>query len=347
MELSKRYRLMLAFVSWENPLIRPFTRNVKHTDNNWKEIFGISSQTLDNWELQRTPISDNSIETVFKTASKYIDNSTVANINKKDAKDKLERYRSSFGDESVSIYDAVAILGMSVDQCQKIFDEAAYRRLPVFPSMYYDGKLGGQDAINAAFAARDEYIGLYDLYLKRTRQPGGKNNEKKVRKFYWLHCSLRVRYLLEMGSGVAIRCKVNLPVLPESETRPDAEYWEYDGFLVVRSAYRRLFWMFEQRLEYRKENDFLYFVTDKGRKFPAANDDIVMVGSYLTTGQGAYSRDIIGNDVLIRRRDNLSESAMEDTMKSINRVIFDDAECSAIEKIINAYLRELKTREPT
>jgi hypothetical protein len=210
---------------------------------------------------------------------------------------------------------------MSTEQSQKIIDSVIYERSPIFPNMY----LASQSLANELF---EKYGGIFHAWLQRpsTSRPASVGQ--------WLQCVLRVRYVLSIGLGFVIRCKLNMPTFEDG--RPNS-YLEYDGFLILKT--NRIFWIFEKRQKER--NDQLYFITGIGRVFERVTDpnskDRSLSGTYLCTDQDA-SQSVMSGPIFIQRfverPDRGKEDQMVTLMHETARII---QSASENEKICNVY----------
>jgi hypothetical protein len=172
----------------------------------------------------------------------------------------------------------------------------------------------------------------------------------------WLQAPLRVRYVLQIGTGFVVRCKLNAPMI---DPEPPKSWWEYDGFLVKKP--NKIFWLFEKRD--RDRNDQFHFITGSGRPYRSIFGDGVksrtMLGTYLTTDQDEY-QTIACDRVILQRvaqhnstaRDAsaeevnkqilVEENHMKDIMHSAASVIDDEAKCLALD----AFLKEFDQPPP-
>lgn len=183
--------------------------------------------------------------------------------------------------------------GFSISTSQRILDHIIYAHYPLFPTMLTDTGRGQSEA-------RDffkSYGGTYRLWMRRDD--------------LWLRCGLRVRYLLKIRRGMAVRCKLNVAkVYPE---RDGPEHWEYDGFVKARS--NKLFWTFEKRA--RDRGDYIHFITDR---VEVQSTRLTMAGRYFTTGQDS-AQAIVSDDVILQRITASEVAAMEAEMHSAAMVL--------------------------
>jgi hypothetical protein len=306
-EIPKQTKKMLLFVSAENPmwstLLRSVTQNsiadyirVAHgTIPSWKNGGGISQSTAKEvFDRFRNKTSGKIIEAKDKK-SRQVDSSANVDLSDDTRRmilDVFESFVENYDDNNAGIYSTAGILSIPVEECQKLMDEVIYKRGPVFPRMYYETKRAADDYFR-------QYKGVYRVWIRRGE--------------IWIQCQLRVRYIIEIGGGLAIRCKLNLPLI---DPEPHMKYWEYDGFLVRRP--NNIFWMFEKRQ--RDRNDHLYFVTCVGRlhKSISASDakSRTLAGTYLTTAQDQY-QSVVTGDILMQRFDEEDPAVMRQLMHSL------------------------------
>jgi hypothetical protein len=239
------------------------------------EALGFAATSLGNW-VEGEPISHNSSTAIFNSLKLFVRRKINEQLEQDSILDLISQFQQLFdrhGDKDLRVYDAGKILTFSVEKTQIIMDNWIYERLPMFPRMLY-GK-GKTEYIEENFR---DYGGIYYSWLRRGN--------------LWLKCPMKVRYKLKIAEGLALRCKLNIPVI-DREEGSDRVYWEYDGFLTVKSY--RMFWTFEQRLAFN--TDYMYFVTDIGQTFQGR---LTISGQYLSTGQ-EESRPVVHGEVFIRK----------------------------------------------
>jgi hypothetical protein len=309
--------MMVVFATWRNPLLYAAVKLGDRKERYLCKELGISLGTLTNWR-KGTPITDGTAEKVFEGAQKLI----VAGRQSRDEKERavaaVREFQEAFDNpREGSLYESAALLGLSVDDCQNIIDEAIYTRLPLFPGLFYDTLHGHALARDTAEHALNRYKGLYYAWVRRE---GG-----------WLRCPLRVRYTLKIGHGIVIRCKLNIPAL--NKERKSEQYWEYDGHMAVRRGIKRIYWMFEQRGD--EDSDYFQFITDVGGALGGGrgSPSFVMAGNYLTTGQDS-SRPLLSDDILLERTDLENVAEMERAMHAQAEQITDPAEIARVEDLL-------------
>lgn len=193
-------------------------------------------------------------------------------------------------DRADTVYAAGRALGLSVDECQKALDRIIYGQRPFLRG--FDDSADGWQAADDAFY---QLGGVYYAWLRRPdtalAEPG--------RSHLYLKCALRVRYVLDISGGYALRVKLNLPVIdPTShdvqlarELHGELPLIEYDGFVHRRE---RCFWTLEERTQ-RADGDLITMITSKTRSRRGR-----LGGRYLTVGQEASS-PIVNDAIVIDR----------------------------------------------
>lgn len=307
MDDRRSEKLMLLFLAPDNPLWEMLLAEDERTRKRITEVVHVSHQSPGNWE-NTTSISPETAAKIFNSTLEHISTAPLGPA-KQRAIEMVTGFRDAYGNRSVDIYDAAAHLSMSIDEAQRIVDRVIYSSKPVFPGMYFENKGLYREDANAVFKT---YRGLYYAYMRR--------------RDFWLRCILRVRYIIEIHSGLAIRCKLHLPII---EPEDDQRYLEYDGFLAVRT--KSMFWMFENRD--MQWCDYVHFATSIGR---GSTGNLTLTGKYLTTDQDKQET-IVSDDVILQRisRDEGS-AAMRKTMQEEPLVIVDSAECSRLELILKS-----------
>lgn len=314
MQISKHTKLMLLFISLQNPLwnelLSPGNRN---TDRIIK-MTKIGHGSVPTWK-RGGPIQPSTAEKIFTNTKERIFHPTKIDLESGSALDParaaelaamIDAFREAYHNNRLSLYDAAAVLSMSIDDCQKIIDEVIYSRFSLFPSLLYDP---------ASADAEDDfkrYRGVYTLSIKRGS--------------VWLLCPLRVRYLLRIGDGLGLRCKLNAPIItPDS----DQTYWEYDGFLTAKN--NRIFWIFEKRQTRRA--DFFHFITCTGRPFRSR---FTLSGTYLTTGQD-MAQSIVTGDLIMQRIACQSPQDIKAAMHSGIAATDDEATCASFDSLLSDF----------
>jgi hypothetical protein len=200
--------------------------------------------------------------------------------------------------ENAKAYALAAILKLGIEDCQKIIDSLIYETRPLFPSFYY----GNEE--KERVRARDDFKGIGGFYHVWAR-----------RGDVWLKAALRVRYVLEMRGGSAIRVKMNFPLFQQ---RDDRDYDEYDGFVIFREVPQKLYWVFEQRREIRA--DYWYMITASVGVVLDHEGSLVLAGTYLSTGQDA-SKSIVSSDVVLVRQSAKKIELVAHLMDTTARVV--------------------------
>jgi hypothetical protein len=275
MNITRQSKLAFLFFSKENPIWEKFLRHTP-TQAEISTHTGIQQSTLSNWR-HGGKIDLKTITEAFDKLRKFI------NLADPPLAEVVQRFSEEFTvaatnpGSSRRVYDvARKTLGMTIEQSQTIIDEVIYDKFGMFPTMHYH-------SAGDAYEQFGRFVGNYFLWVRRSVDGEWK----------WLKVPLRVRYVLKLKGGAAIRCKLNAPIL--SPSLPAVlTHLEYDGFLRTRA--NKLFWTFEKR-EDLGSSDFFYAITDQGR---VIDDRLTLVGTYLTIGQDAEN-SILTNTVLLQR----------------------------------------------
>ncbi len=325
-------KVMLLLASDRNPLwANVFEGPIKHEAI--QKIMGIVPATLSNWKhgygvsgvhaavvFQKEKIAERVMKyrkvaaddekkrlpQLHENAEALVSD-TFARV--KEVFDQAGKQRGETGVGSFS-FKAASVLGISRTDCQLVIDQAIYHNYPVFLSMYWEASGRSRDTADEHLKA---YAGPFLVWLRR----GDK----------WLKATLSVRYLLEIGSGVTIRCEMVVPMIsPEAGYSP---YWQYDGYLVPRA--RQLFWMFE--LRQAEHGDFFHMITNSGwADFRGIRN---MRGTYLTADQDDIRLPVSG-DVFIQRAKLADEEDVDDWMLAAPAVIEDPAEIAELAKLVRS-----------
>jgi hypothetical protein len=309
MAVPKLTKKMLLFVSPSNALWSVVLKDSSLSQNKISDYMDLSHATIPGWKNSgnvKLAVARDAFSKIRAKINHHSDQKKkhdfpiLTQEEKVSALEKLARFEKDFLDDYVSVYDTAINLGMSIPQCQVIIDEVIYKRSPIFPTMYFDSRA-------EADAAFEVHRGAYLLWVKR------RIDSRPVQDM-WFQATLRVRYVLEVGGGFVIRCKLNAPIFaPLPGHRP---YWEYDGFLVHRP--NKVFWMFEKRV--KEQNDHFYFITGAARAFPMVlcredKRQRTMAGVYLTTGQDEFQSIVSDRLILQRRLGGPSQSDDEEKIR--------------------------------
>lgn len=330
MAFPRTNKIVLLLLSGEGPLWAKILHPTSPTQERISGLLSISNGSVSNWRHGHT-VGDETLTWLFQTIPTQIRASL--SFSKADAASKRgDKFEKSVAllsvearellaqtlddvgrfvsDRKFHVYEVGNYLGIKLNRIQKLIDTAIYSRYPVFSTLYYESTERGRDKAEQDYKT---YGGFYELFCRR--------------EGLWLVGSLRVRYIQEIGEGLVLRCKLNFPMV-QKIARSDVDYWEYDGFLAVRSL--RLFWMFEKRQFDR--GDFINFVT--GPQI-ALKDNYFLYGSYLSTGQDS-AQSIVNGDIMLRQLDLSSPTEIEEKMHGSNRVVSSNEEGVEIEKLLNA-----------
>jgi hypothetical protein len=299
---STQTKMLILFLSNDNPLwsialVQP------PSVGKIAAYLGVGLGTIENWRSGKN-VNDDTVDAAFGKVFARIDQPPVGLKNRRSEKaenspdicldlDETKKQRAreivegfyslykslaTRGGEMPArprLYDVAAnTLNMTVGQGQRIIDEVIYDRFSMFPNICHESS-------DDAEASLKRFRGIYLLWARREGR--------------WLQSKMRVRYVVNIKSRAAIRCKLNVPVIRTEPYR--IPYWEYDGFM--RTYENKVFWMFEKReLE---GIDFFYLITCKGDVFGRHDEArFTLSGKYLTTGQDAQ-KTIVTDDVLLQR----------------------------------------------
>jgi transcriptional regulator with XRE-family HTH domain len=307
--ITKQSKLLFLFFSKDNPLWKTLLAH-SPTQTEIATATDIKHSTLSNWR-KGGEIDRRTIETAFHFLEGTISNTDLDDRKKKDLLRTVRDFSTQYASPTLKVYDiATRILGMTIDECQKIIDEVIYDKFTIFPAACYESP---QDA-NEQFA---RFGGNYNLWARRTVH--GKER--------WLKARLRVRYILKLKNRFIIRCKLNAPVLAQeyapvlSQGSPNISHFEYDG--CVRTRNNKLYWTFEKREE--AGSDFFYFITDQGKSL---DERLILKGNYLTTGQDT-ARSIVSDNILLQR---LTLTDVENELRGTDFWNAKLEQCAAAEK---------------
>jgi hypothetical protein len=324
--ITKQSKLLFLFFSRENPLLEKIFAQIP-TQLKISDATGINQSTLSNWR-RGGEIDSNTVKRSFNTLLSYI-TTEVSEEKRSELLNAVRRFMDVYASVSAQhsdlrVYDiATDVLGMSIEQCQKIIDEVIYDKLTIFPSICYEGAEASQ-----TFA---DFGGNYHLWVCR----------KIPDEIIWLRCPLRVRYILSLKNSRnsnVIRCKLNAPKIYSDELRI-VKYWEYDGFLRTRGD--KVFWMFERRE--MLGSDFFYCITDSGRSLrDGGKERKILVGTYLSTDQDA-ARTIVADRMILER---LSIADIETELLKSGGPAVPDRESDDAQKIRAWMSREPKCMRP-
>jgi|ERR1017187_768037 hypothetical protein len=289
--MAEAARMMLLFVSVANPLWRFLLRG-EVTENRIAIYAGIARATITNWK--KTEVIGRDADSIFNKIKENIRKSAggntspagyaaLGNEQMEFALNKMTDFQEMYHiDPKPHIYEAAALLEISIIDCQRIIDDSQYSQRPIFPQMYFLR----EEECNRRFRL---YGGVYYLWVKRHRQSTS----------FWFRCTLQVRYALRIRGGYVIRCKINFPRLkPLGPFR----FWDYDGFLSIQQ--NSLFWMMERRPDI-DPSDYFNCITTLGVNHPAyekGGELLTMSGLYITTDQD-QGRTITNGEVIMQKLD--------------------------------------------
>jgi hypothetical protein len=274
--IAKHTKAVYLFFSQHNPIWQAILGRIP-TKSDISENTTINASTLSNWR-RGGPIDAKIILRAFAELRKKIVGTNIGNQDRLfksvgKFEESMKEILSS-SDSDLQITELGKVLGMSIEQSQRIIDESIYDNFGMLPAILY-----GSEA--EAIEQFVRFGGNYDLWVRR------ESHNKKM----WLKAALRVRYILNLRAGAVIRCKSNAPALPPYDK--ELSYWEYDGFL--RTRHDKIFWVFEKREV--KGRDFFYVITDQGRFIEGR---LTLFGTYLTTGQDT-AQSIVSSDIVLHK----------------------------------------------
>lgn len=324
MAFPKRNKILLLLVSTENPLWKRVFQLESVTQEKINQLLAVAAGSVSNWRHARR-IDPKTEKWIFHELPAFLSEKHRSATNPKEIKtharleyvghtealilaNVLQQVGKSYYDGRSHIYRIGQLLGMSIELCQKIIDRAIYTRFPMLSNVYYDNDESGQSLSDQDY---NLYRGVYFVSVRRYTG--------------WLQAVLRVRYVVEIGDGLAIRCKLNFPIIDPEELSSELPYWEYDGFLSVRS--RRLFWVFEKRQQER--GDFFYMVTCLGRVVDGRR---TIAGRYVTSGQDV-EQSVVSDEVVMQRIETTDLDRMEGLMHSSAMTLRDPHKIAAVTQL--------------
>lgn len=304
MALSKAHKMLLLFVSPENPIWEKLLSE-KPRAKDVLRVVGRSAQRLSQFR-NGDPVSPGAANAIFNYALKFV--GEKATPEKADVVKRIQQYQKAYNDGGATMYKMASILGMKPQEAQVILDRLIYEHLPLFPKMYEATK---GEAQQRAHETVRRYGGVYRCSL--------------IRGDEILVCALRVRYELKLAAGYGIRCKLNVPRSSIWRDDEGISYWEYDGFMARRE--RTIFWTFEKREEHR--SDYLSLITGADH---AHGKDLKLTGHYLTTGQ-EKEPSIVNGEAYLERQVAPSFQKIEATMHNSPCIISGAAAMAEIHRL--------------
>ena len=297
MSLPKKNKIMILFLSPKNEwwkIILKASREPRAEDI--AATSGVPATTQHYWKLGRR-IEDDTVGNALENIEEWVKRQRYDPGIRERLLENLSSFQKLYfqPEHSEHLYTTARRFGMEITTAQQIIDNIIYDHWPVFPSLLYPADQTGRAQTSQRFEA---YGGAYRMWMRRGKE--------------WLLCGLRVRYVLKIRRGLAIRCKLNVPIINREPGYPP--YWEYDGFLRVLS--NKVFWMFEKR-NYNHRGDYIHFITDIGE---VLEERMTFVGTYLTTGQDTQ-QTIVSSDVMLRRLREVEVAKMEEEMHSMASIV--------------------------
>lgn len=213
---------------------------------------------------------------------------------------ELSKIVADFKDEisandinSISLYGAGKILGMTNSDVQQAIDSAILHEYPLLSRPYIS-------SYSEADSIYRQIGGVYYAWMFRCI---GTNKEKYI----LMKCCLHVRYVLKYSNKYIIRSKLNIPkinktALDRSRISSDKNnIYEYDGFISIEGG--KIYWVFERRSPAR--TDYIYWITSQCQnKIVNDNDNIIMrdfvgfLGYYLTAHQDPAQTIVTGHIII-------------------------------------------------
>lgn len=261
------------------------------------KVMALAPATLSNWK-KSWEIGDPGERSILRSLVTTVKSMDIGEDLKQKSINIIDEYSNIIEDDAVDVFHASKILGLSEDAYQKILDEIFYRRMPMVAGVYY----ANQNYLQQDFRT---YGGIYFLWFERDE--------------HWYRCALQVRYPLDLGDSIAIRCKLNTPREEQFVRMEGQNIWEYDGFMIKID--QRIFWIFENRVS--DNYDHFYFITTAGYMFFELENHsrrvLTLEGNYLTTGQDTL-RSVVSGRLLVQRQD-ISRANIRPTMRSCAQIL--------------------------
>lgn len=245
MPVTRRHRKILMLCDtrlpvWQGKLKRATPANVLVR-------LGFTKQTYTNWR-NGAPIDPTSVDMFCKGFCS--EHTNLLGIEPPYSASKLA---AMINDDSLDLLNFADSIGISRINARKWVDEAFRKNFPLFHSFCY-----GDDASflyqHTSAAELEDHIGTYRIYRLRRH-----NNVSVL-----VQGSLQVRYSMTVHNHPelrAMRCKMHTPML---YPRLKKKYFEYDGFLSVKS--RHTYWVLEQRDGTDAGDDFIFLITERRKE---------------------------------------------------------------------------------
>jgi hypothetical protein len=295
------HKKWLLFISLENPLFARILRlsgiprrvQTGHVDR----ILGLPAQTLSNWRNGRRIDYDRAEETL-SAPLKYIDKhipaakpEEVEEIGK-----FLEQFRMVVVEGTMNLSEVARFLGLKPTACQRIFDQAIYGQWPLFPRMYYSDE--NESNLHASHHLHS-FGGIYIGW-------GHRNFSRVECDAVWFQFSMHIPYLVPVGAGHALACKLTIPYISPGMVRDEKRKGRvttpsrcavslYDGFLAARPY--SLNFVSEEQL-HLPEGAYFHFMTCNGREI---DGHMTYSGQYLTTEDLSFGGKVATGDLLLQR----------------------------------------------
>ena len=226
---------------------------------NCQNCLGVTHAALVNWMNRRQYPDSSTIRNIVNTVEKTKDKHGIT-LTEQDFEDSSDRNPKELSDYLLQDeYKFGELLGLSIDDCQKIIDRRLFKNMPLFSGFYYSRNSSREDY--------ERYSGIYKYYLY--------SKLKKSDPPIIFRGALRIRYALNIKShSYILRCKLHVPSVSGNG------YLDYDGVLSCKDDHF-LSWVFEKRPPGRR--DFVTIMTNKGD--PQNQCNLQLSGLYSSINQ--------------------------------------------------------------
>lgn len=269
MELTEPAKKLLLFVSAENPLWHALLGH-RPTQQMIARMVGVAAASITNWK-HTGRIDRNVASRIFLRLNDQLNTNELQNRN--DIAHQIERFQVAYFDDKVPVYDAGDILGLSIEDTDKILDFVRFNMSPILSNLYYETPFMAQRYFQ-------EYKGIYLVWFSFADQ--------------LLQCVLQVKYVLELTGGPVIRCKLIVPLVRPIRTR---HHIMYDGFLSKTE--NNVYLVFQQDDDYYRKN-YMFIITDaEGYSQEEASDrGLALRGKFMTVDQSLAQSAVTGDIIL-------------------------------------------------
>jgi len=244
------------------------------------KAMGISPTSVTNWASGQH-FKAKTQEKIFQNMREKLADSKLCTAEEKNALIELfNKLESGLNDSSMRVYEYGQLLEHMIPETQRIIDEVIYKYTPVFRDIYYETNARGEHRAQEHFK---EYGGIYYAYF--------------ARRGFTIQGTLNIRYLLKLSHHYALRVKVNVPRIE------DARYFEYDGFVAIKT--QKMFFSLEERQHDRA--DFLYIIVDTPM---ISSQSFSVTGKYMTVGQNR-EQPIVAESIILKKASEFTGSAVD------------------------------------